>query len=527
MMCKRFNGEVKMLKQTRSLAIGLVFLLGVILGSCSLPRVYATPATLLVPTQYPTIQVAVNAANPGDTIQVAAGVYNEYVFVNKSVSLLGVNPLTTIIDGSGTGNNTVLIASNTNNVRIEGFTIQKGENPFGSASLSIGRSNGHTIKNNIISKSSYGLRLASCNDSYISNNVIANNTEYGIYFSSSSRNSIMENLFEENLVGVRIADVASKDNTFYRNNFVDNGNQVQVFGSAKWDNGAEGNYWSDYHGVDQNGDGIGDTGVPHLSVDRYPLMEKWSEVRQFSSLWKGVTYRTVVHCNSTVASFNFTYPLAQVSFNTTGPRYALSIYNITVEKAFLDGIFTVRVDGVSKTYASSQNSTHRTIYFTFTNSVHKIQIRGTIVVGNTIPNANFSYSPTEPMEGQNVQFADSSSDLDGAVTGWLWSFGDGNTSSQKNPVHWYAKKGTYTVTLSVTDNGGATNTMAKIIAVETAPSPDYTPYYLSAGIIIVALIPGIMIFLLKKRKNLFHHQRCQSSHSENQKIFFGAFSLLS
>ena len=64
-------------------------------------------------------------------------------------------------------------------------------------------------------------------------------------------------------------------NTFYHNNFF-NSNWLQSdpnFTQSKWDNGQSGNYWSNYHGEDQNNDGIGD--IPHIidqnNQDNYPL----------------------------------------------------------------------------------------------------------------------------------------------------------------------------------------------------------------------------------------------------------------
>jgi microbial collagenase len=66
------------------------------------------------------------------------------------------------------------------------------------------------------------------------------------------------------------------------------------------------------------------------------------------------------------------------------------------------------------------------------------------------PVADFGFS-ADLLE---VSFTDLSSDPDGSLVAWSWSFGDGNVSSQQNPVHAYAAAGSYTVTLTVTDNQG-------------------------------------------------------------------------
>lgn len=84
--------------------------------------------------------------------------------------------------------------------------------------------------------------------------------------------------------------------------------------------------------------------------------------------------------------------------------------------------------------------------------------------GNQPPVADFS-AETDDL---TVTFTDLSSDPDGDVTSWAWDFGDGNTSTDQNPVHTYGQAGSYDVTLTVTDNGGATDVRTLTVTV-TAP----------------------------------------------------------
>jgi PKD repeat protein len=80
---------------------------------------------------------------------------------------------------------------------------------------------------------------------------------------------------------------------------------------------------------------------------------------------------------------------------------------------------------------------------------------------NTPPTASFTYSCT----GLSCTFTDTSVDPDGTIAGWSWTFGDGATSTVKNPTRTYAAAGTYTVALTVTDNGGATGTTSQAVTV--------------------------------------------------------------
>ncbi|MBZ9728704.1 S8 family serine peptidase [Salegentibacter sp. JZCK2] len=87
-------------------------------------------------------------------------------------------------------------------------------------------------------------------------------------------------------------------------------------------------------------------------------------------------------------------------------------------------------------------------------------------ITNEPPKADFTYT-TNLLQ---VQFTDASTDADGSVTSWSWDFGDGNSSSIQHPSHTYANSGTYSVSLTVTDDAGDTGSISKNISV-TAEEP--------------------------------------------------------
>jgi serine protease len=75
----------------------------------------------------------------------------------------------------------------------------------------------------------------------------------------------------------------------------------------------------------------------------------------------------------------------------------------------------------------------------------------------------------------SVTFSDNSSDAygctSGFVTDWHWDFGDGATSTERNPTHVYAAAGTYPVTLTVTDNDGYTGSTTRDV-IASRPPPE-------------------------------------------------------
>ncbi len=90
-------------------------------------------------------------------------------------------------------------------------------------------------------------------------------------------------------------------------------------------------------------------------------------------------------------------------------------------------------------------------------------------ISNIAPVANFTTS----VSGATATFTDLSTDTDGTIFSRLWNFGDGATSSATNPSRTYSAAGTYTVTLTVTDNTGLTHTTTQAVTVSASEVQTY------------------------------------------------------
>src|SRR5271157_6481047 len=137
---------------------------------------------------YTTIQAAINAASPGDTILVYSGLYKENVVVDRPISLMGMNTGSglPVVDGSG-GDSAINITAD--GVNLQGFNVTH-------ANKGISVSSNHsTIKDNIASGMSIScgiyLDYSSYND--LTDNIVTNVAEDNIQLYYSDYNNLTGN----------------------------------------------------------------------------------------------------------------------------------------------------------------------------------------------------------------------------------------------------------------------------------------------------------------------------------------------
>lgn len=194
------------------------------------------------------------------------------------------------IHNGGINNDGIVFINVTNGV-IEDTIITNNRNGimFRTQHIEKENSENNSIQNNTITSNRYdGINFEHTGWGHHKNNIISNNNlsynNRGIYMIMSAENKILyNNIVSNDEIGIQLdmCGGGGCNNIIHHNNFIYNG-EKQAFEEGDplnhWDNGypSGGNYWSDYTGIDNDGDGIGDTPYPipgGINEDRYPLME--------------------------------------------------------------------------------------------------------------------------------------------------------------------------------------------------------------------------------------------------------------
>lgn len=374
---------------------------------------------------YDTIQAAINAANPGDTILIPAGIYSEKVVVNKAVSLVGENKENTILAGDTTG---IGFRVTSNNVTIKKFTVKDFEH-----GIYIDKCQNVSIEDMTITGNVYGVRALYSNQIKVRNcfminshcvvldrsnrSIIENNffKGYGaatwggdgVLLDSSFNNTINENVItflrislwildsNWNLVRNNILNYSnygiqlrnSTNNTFYWNSVFDIRLYTVYFYYNTpniWDDGNRGNYWGDYEKKYPEAKELDYTWtwdtpyyINEKNQDNHPLMVPTKPTTRVYTL---DSPQIKIYSNSSISSISFVLSEKSVYFKTTVPARTMGFCNVSISSSWLWGNFSVYMDGflLKKDANYTEIHTEQWSIFSITHKegTHKIIIVG-------------------------------------------------------------------------------------------------------------------------------------------------------
>jgi parallel beta-helix repeat protein len=253
-------------------------------------------STFIKTDKYAVIQVTANMVNISGFTIINTAVYQKGIISTSFYNTISGN----IIKGSHWG---IIANSNNNitnnivaNISYMGIVIDNNNTISGNyisnchIGISCGdynwQANDNIITDNIITKNNCGIHFEGwTNNNIISGNNISLSNDFGITLFGDNNTIIENNFSSNNNYGIFLA--FASNNLIYHNNFFDN--HINAFESSIYEcyNNSwnytypiGGNYWHDYLGVDEEGDGIGDT--PYnisngFNKDYLPLIEPWEE----------------------------------------------------------------------------------------------------------------------------------------------------------------------------------------------------------------------------------------------------------
>ncbi len=459
------------------------------------------------------IQAAIDAALPGDTIFVSTGKYYEDLIINKSIHLIGNGKSFTFLNGEIT-----IIADD---VEIRDFTIQN---------------------------SSIGIRIINCSNITIRNNTFRNLNQ-GVIIENTS--SIIK-IFQNNFIDNNINAIDNSDNqTFWDYN--GNGNYWSDYNGT--DNNRDGigdtpyiistskDHYPLMNPVDLSpiADFIFNPTNP-TTADTIQFLDNSSDPDGFiiSYNWSfgdGNTSneQNPTHTYADNGLYNITLTVTDDYNISTAITRQLLVLNLPPHASFTynpinptdidtvifndtsfdtDGVIINRSWFVNDRFYSNES------IFTYTfpdDGIYTVKLvvydddgannsySKSITVRNVPPIPSFTYTSSNVTiyEGATVRFHDTSTDPDGNITSWHWSFSDDDSSSnERDPSHVFKEKGVYKVTLTITDDDGVEKTYSKRITVFGAVEDTkmFTGLSIFDIVFIVFIIIMVSMVILLTRK---------------------------
>lgn len=367
----------------------------------------------------------VDEATPGDIILVDQGKFNESIYVNKTnltIKSASKNPDNTVIAGENEGSYVFEIAAS--GVNISGFSITDGR-----CGIFLNKVENCTISDNKILNQEVGIYLLESGNNLLSNNMVYSNIDCGIKLLASPDNIICGNYFN-NMENAR-------DNKF-----------------NTW-NDSKGNYWSDYTGPDENGDGIGDTAYAVNSetgsVDNMPLIEYLSA----STVLPLARFTSDVTEGYAPLSVRF----KDFSENATSRLWEFGDGNNSSSPSPSHTYFNEGYYVVSLSVSNENDSDSASVTIKVLNASEQS--------GPVLPKAEFICNATNGSVPLVIKFVDISRNAD-CVT---WAFGDGKKSCCSEPAHTFCCPGNYTVSLTAENENG---TSTKCILITVQKNETYT-----------------------------------------------------